>query len=147
MIETESDFFVNINIGLYFYLLIIFSIALTIKFVLQRRKQDFDFHLAKAYFAVGSQKHDELEEFKYLILLLNAYNRFLEKNIKLEIKDIMRIYPIMISASAEQKIVIRESIGKALEKDKLELAIKLADILGLSDKELVLTKRPLLPNQ
>ena len=49
--------------------------------------------------------------------------------------------------SPERKTMIRESIGKALEKDKLELAIKLAGILGLPDKELVLTKRPLLPNQ
>jgi hypothetical protein len=49
--------------------------------------------------------------------------------------------------SPERKTMIRQSIGKALEKDKLELAIKLADLLGLPDKELVLTKRPLLPNQ
>ena len=49
--------------------------------------------------------------------------------------------------SPERKTMIRESIVKALENDKLEIAIKLADILGLPDEELIFTKEPPLPNQ
>jgi hypothetical protein len=109
-------------------------------------KKDFDYYLARAYFRIGSGKN-ELEEFKYLTLMLNTYNKFLERSLKLKIKDIMRIYSIFISASIEQKIKIRKSIGKALEKDELELARNLAELSSLQDKEQFLIREPAILNQ
>ena len=57
----------------------------------------------------------------------------------------MAIYSIITPASAEQEI--RESIGKALEKDKLELARQLAELSSLPDKEEFLIKKRKILNQ
>jgi hypothetical protein len=127
-----------------FYNLIIASITFAGKFALQRVTKEFDFYLAKAYFTVGSQKKDG--ELKYLVLSLDAYNRFLGKNLRLEI-DVTRIYLQIIHESPERKTMIRESIGKALEKDELELVTKLAETLALPDKESILRREPALLNQ
>ncbi|MDQ3837549.1 MAG: hypothetical protein M3270_11555 [Thermoproteota archaeon] len=96
---------------------------------------------------VSSQKQDSVEKVRYLILTLDTYNKFLERNLKLKIKDIRRVYSLIISASLEQKIKIRDSIGKALEKDKLELARQLAEISSLPDEEEFLINERTLLNQ
>jgi hypothetical protein len=96
---------------------------------------------------ISSQNEDSVEKLRYLILALDAYNRFLERSLKLKIKDIMRVYSLIISASAEQKIKIRDSIEKAFEKDKLELTRQLAEISSLPDEEEFLINERTLLNQ
>lgn len=123
------------------------TVILAIRFVLQHRRKDFGFYLSRAYFMVSSQKEDGVEKFRYLTLALDTYNRFLERNLNLKIKDIMRIYSLIMSASVEQKIKIRESIGKALENDRLELARQLAEISKLPDEEEFLKRERTLLNQ
>jgi hypothetical protein len=95
---------------------------LGIRLALQLARKDFNFYLARAYFKVGSQQEDIVGKIRYLILTIDTYNKFLERNMKLKINDIRDIYSRIVSASPEEKIMIGESIGKALEKDKLELA-------------------------
>jgi hypothetical protein len=103
-------------------------------------QKDFDYYLAKAYFNIGSGKKDGLEKFRYLILMLNAYNEFLNKKLKLAI-DALQIQSLIIYAREERKETITRSIKDALEKtDKLELARQLADLPGLSNKEELLVK-------
>jgi hypothetical protein len=140
---------INLLLIIVFFLTIFSSatVILTTRFALQRSRKDFGFHLARAYYIVSFQKEDSVEKFKYLTLVLDTYNRFLENNLKLKIKDIMRIYSIMMSVTGEQKIKIRESIGKALEKDKLELARQLAELSSLPDKEEFLIKERSVLNQ
>jgi hypothetical protein len=122
-------------------------IVLATRFAFQHLRKDFDFYWAKAYFNVSSTKQDNAEEFKYLILALDTYNKFLERSFKLRISDITRIYSKVMSASSEEKVMIRESIGKALEKDKLELARQLAELLNLEDKGQFLVKEQTILNQ
>jgi hypothetical protein len=112
-----------------------------------RLKKDFDFYLTRAYFTLASQKDDETEKLKYLNQSLDAYNVFLERKLNLKINNIMRIYSTIISASAEQKLKIRESVGKALEKDKMELARQLAELSSLPDEEEFLQKESSILNQ
>lgn len=123
------------------------ALVLAIRFTVQRSRKDFDFHLTRPYLMVSSQNDDSVHKIRYLLLLLDTYNKFLERNLKVKIKDIMRIYSLIMSASAEQKIKIRESIGKALEKDKLELARQLAEISHLPDEEEFLRKEHTLLGQ
>lgn len=104
------------------------------------------FYLVRAYFTLASQKEDETEKLKYLILSLDAYNKFLERKLELKINNIMRIYSIIISANAKQKLDIRESVGMALEKDEMELARKLAELSSLEDKEEFLMKESIFLN-
>jgi hypothetical protein len=122
-------------------------IVLTIRFGSQYARKDFDFYWTRAYFVVSSQKEYSLEKFKYLKMALDTYNRFLERNLKLKIKDIMRIYSMFMLASTEQKFKIRDSIGEALEKDELELARQLAELSSLQDKEQFLIREPKILNQ
>jgi hypothetical protein len=103
--------------------------------------------LARAYYMVSSREGDIIKKFKYLTLTLDTYNKFLERSLNLKIKDVMRIYSIFISASAEQEVKIRESIGNALEKDELELARQLAKLSSLQDKEQFLIREPAILNQ
>jgi hypothetical protein len=126
-------------------------VILAIRFILQRARKDFNFYLARAYFKVSSQQEDIVGKIRYLILTIDTYNKFLERNLKLKINDIRDIYSRIVSASAEEKIMIGESIGKALEKDKLELATQLRELFSSPDKEeeqkKFLTKEPLILNQ
>jgi hypothetical protein len=78
-------------------------------------RKDFDYYLAKAYFNVGTGKKDGLEKFRYLILMLNAYNKFLNKKLKLAIDD-LQIQSLIINAREERKETITRSIKDALEK-------------------------------
>jgi len=129
------DFLPN---GIITFVLLMFSVVsfiLNIRFALQLRRKNFGLYLSRGYFAVSSQKEDVVGKLRYIKLTLDTYNRLLERNLNLKIKDTMRIYSLIMSASAEQRIKIRESIGKALEKDKLELARQLAEISRLPDEE------------
>jgi hypothetical protein len=124
------------------------TVVLAIRFALHYIRKDFGFYLARAYFAVSSQKEDSVKKFKYLRLALDTYNKFLERNLKLKIKDIMRIYSKIMSASTDQKIKMRESIAKAFqEEDKLELARQLSEISSLLDEEEFLVKERTILSQ
>jgi hypothetical protein len=123
---------------------------LGIRLALQLARKDFNFYLARAYFKVGSQQEDIVGKIRYLILTIDTYNKFLERNMKLKINDIRDIYSRIVSASPEEKIMIGESIGKALEKDKLELATWLRELFSSSEKEeeqKFLIKESLILNQ
>jgi hypothetical protein len=123
------------------------TVILGIRFALHEASKNFGFYLARAYYMVSLQQESSIGKFKYLTLAFDTYNIFLERNLKLKIKDIMRIYSIFISASIEQKIKIRESIGNALEKDELELAKQLPELSSLPDKEQFLIREPAILNQ
>lgn len=133
--------------SVYVWYMILISITLTIKLAWQHSRNDFDFYLAKAYYIVGSLRQDDLGKFRSLVLLLDTYNKFLERNLKLKIKDIMRIHSRIMTANPEKRTMIGESIRRALEKDKLELARQLAEISSLPETEHFLTREPRLLNQ
>jgi hypothetical protein len=143
--------FFIVFILLEFMLVSITAVAiLGIRFTLQLARKDFNFYLAKVYFKVGSQQEDIVGKIRYLILTIDTYNKFLERNLKLKINNIKDIYSRIVSASTEEKIMIGESIGKALEKDKLELAGQLRELFSSPDKEeqqKFLTKESLILNQ
>lgn len=132
------------------FVLVISSLAtiiLAIRFVNHYARKDFGFYLATAYYIVSFQEKNSIRQFKYLTLVLDTYNKFLERNLRLKIKNITHIYSIIMSASAEREIEIRESIGKALEKDELELARQIPKLFSLPDKEEFLIKESPILNQ
>jgi hypothetical protein len=45
----------------------------------------------------------EVEEMKYFVMGLNSYNSYLRKNIKLQIKDLKRVYSKIATDTIEQK--------------------------------------------
>jgi hypothetical protein len=122
--------------------LIVFSTILTyiaiaafLRIILQNLKREFRFYFAKGCCKVISANNDNLEKIKYLFLLLSSYNKYLQRNLKIEINDIKKIYSIILSKETNQQSEIIESICASLEGDKLKLARYLSTIQNIPDSE------------
>jgi hypothetical protein len=65
----------------------------------------------------------------YLQYGLNCYNVYLQKALRLQIKDVSRVYDKIVRASIEEKDALIEKFMKSLQRDRLELVRELAAIL------------------
>jgi hypothetical protein len=54
---------------------------------------------------------------KYLFLLLSSYNKYLERNVKIEINDIKKIFSIILNKDTKQQVDIIKSIYVSLDGD------------------------------
>ena len=72
---------------------------------------------------------------KYLLLLLKSYNKYLQQKIKMEIKDIKKLYSTILYKNKEERNKIIKSICQSLETDKLALANYLASIYPIPESE------------
>ena len=122
--------------------LIVFSTILTyiaiaafLRITLQNLKREFRFYFAKGCCKIISNKNDKVEKMKYLFLLLSSYNKYLQRNLKIEINDINKIYSIILSKETNQQIEIIESICASLEGDKLKLARYLSSLQNIPDSK------------
>jgi hypothetical protein len=97
-------------------------------------KKDFRFYFAKGCCKIISVKEDDLEKMKYLLLLLNSYDMYLKRRIKVGI-DEKRIYSIILYKNAEERSQIINSICDSLEGDKLSLANYLSSIHKVPESE------------
>jgi hypothetical protein len=70
---------------------------------------EFRLYLAKEYCEIISRKSDNLEQIKYLSLVLDSYNSYLRKNIKFEIKGIRRIKSKFIACVPNEKVVMMQA--------------------------------------
>jgi hypothetical protein len=82
-----------------------------------------------------TQKKNELEKFKYLILLLKSYNKYLERNLKIEIKDIEKIYSLILNKQNNERNQILNNICNMLEKDRLDLGVYLKSLYNVPESE------------
>ena len=122
--------------------LIVFSTILTyiaiasiLRITTQNLKKEFRFYFAKACCKIILNKNDKVEKMNYLFLLLSSYNKYLQRNLKIEINDIKKIYSIILSKETNQQIEIIESICASLEGDKLKLARYLSSLQKIPDSE------------
>jgi len=111
------------------------AIAAILRITTQNLKREFRFYFAKACCKIISAKNDEAEKMKYLFLLLSSYNKYLQRNLKIEINDIKKIYSIILSKEANQQIEIIESICASLEGERLKLARYLSSLQKIPDSE------------
>jgi hypothetical protein len=111
------------------------AIAAILRIATQNLKREFRFYFAKGCCKIMSNKNDKVEKIKYLFLLLSSYNKYLQRNLKIEINDIKKIYSIILSRETNQQIEIIESICVSLEGDKLKLARYLFLLQNIPDSE------------
>ena len=111
------------------------SIAAILRITTQNLKRDFRFYFAKGCCKIISHKNEEVEKMKYLFLLLSSYNKYLQRNLKIQINDIKKIYSIILYKDKNQQIEIMESICAALEEDRLKLARYLSSLQKIPDSE------------
>ena len=109
--------------------------AAILRIITQNLKREFRFYFAKACCKIISGKNDEFEKMKYLFLLLTSYNRYLQRNLKIEINDIKKIYSIILYKDTNQQLEIIKSICASLEGDRLKLARYLSSLQKIPDSE------------
>lgn len=112
------------------------TIAGLIRIVTQIAKKEFRFYFTKGYCKIISEKKDNFEKLKYLFPLIKSYNKYLERNLKIKINDIKKIYSIILYKDTNQQLEIINSICILLEGDRLKLARYLSSFQKVPDSEL-----------
>jgi hypothetical protein len=115
-----------------------------IKILLLTVRKEFQLYFAKSCFHILSKKEDEVEKIKYLKKGLNAYNKYLARQLGLQITGLRQIYSTISSSPAEEQNKLIELISKAFERDnKLEPLVCLSKFMKVPEGEQFLTKEPL----
>jgi hypothetical protein len=67
-------------------------ISIVIKLLLEQGRKKFKLYYAKGCFRIASKETtDEIDKARYFMIGLAWYNKYLKKNINLQIKDMIRI--------------------------------------------------------
>jgi hypothetical protein len=111
-------------------------IGVFFRIVTQVGKKEFRFYFAKGCCKIMSRKGGDVENMKYLYLLLDSYNKYLRRNLKFEVKDIDKIYSLIMFADEQEKNRIIKSICDSLETNRLKLARFLSTIYKVPESEL-----------
>lgn len=72
--------------------------------------RDYPYYLAKAYFALGETQTELSVKLRYFVEGMEAYNLFLQRNLKLKIRDLQSIYSLLSS----DKVTVQQDIIKKL---------------------------------
>ena len=133
----------------YFFLIIIVpsffivgSALIKILYLISRRQ--FRYYFAKAYFSMLLKGEDHVEKTRYLVEALNSYNKYLRRNLGLQINDLKRIYSKFLSDPSLNKNIAIEELSSAIKNsDKLRLITSLSNLLKIQDTDLFLVREPL----
>jgi hypothetical protein len=85
------------------YLLLFIVICAILKIIFAVARKEFWLYYARGCFVFMQNAKSEVEEMKYFVMGLNSYNSYLRKNIKLQIKDLKRVYSKIATDTIEQK--------------------------------------------
>jgi hypothetical protein len=121
---------------------IVGSALIKILFLISGRQ--FRYYFAKAYFSMLLKSEDDVEKMRYLIEVLNSYNKYLRRNLGLQIDDLKKVYSKFLSDSNINKnIAIEEFSSAFIDSDKLRLITCLSNLLKIENTELFLVREPL----
>jgi hypothetical protein len=98
-------------------------------------KKEFRFYLAKGYCILVSRNEGDLDKMKYLSLSLDSYNKYLLRKMKLGVKNINKIYSILVYTDSTKKDEIINSICECLSGDKFKLVTYLAALYEVPHTE------------
>jgi hypothetical protein len=87
--------------------------------------RDYPYYLAKAYFALGETQTELSLRLRYFVDGMEAYNLFLQRNLKLKIRELQSIYSLLSSdeVTVQQNIIRKLWLAfhnKEQKLDKLE---------------------------
>lgn len=116
------------------------TIAALIRIITQIAKKGYRFYFAKAYCQIISEKRNNFEKIEYLFPLINSYNKYLQRNLKVEINNIKKIYSIILYKDINQQWEIIKSICTTLDGDRLKLAQYLSSLLKIPDSDFYIKK-------
>jgi hypothetical protein len=114
-----------------------------LKMVIAVSRKRFRLYYAKGCLSLVKKSKDEVERMGYLIMGLNSYNSYLRRYMKLEIKDIKKIYSKLATLPDKEKDTAIEKIIESFESgDTLEPLRYLAQFKE-SDSDVFLVEEPL----
>jgi len=124
-----------------FLFLAVLAGILKMVFALSRKR--FRLYYAKGCLSLVKKSKDEVEKMGYLIMGLNSYNSYLRRYMKLEIKDIKKIYSKLATLPDKEKDAAIEKIIESFESgDTLEPLRYLAQFKD-ADSDVFLVEEPL----
>jgi hypothetical protein len=115
-----------------------------VRFVSNISKRDFRYYYARGCFQV-SQDQNESEKMTYLNRALNSYDKYLKRNLKLQISNTAKITSKIISDAAREQYDITASISHAfLHDNKLKPIEYMLNLMDLKKTENFLVKELML---
>jgi hypothetical protein len=124
-----------------FVFLAVLAGILKMVFALSRKR--FRLYYAKGCLSLVRKSKDEVEKMGYLIMGLNSYNSYLRRYLKLEIKDIKKIYSKLTTLPDKDKDAAIEKIMESFDSgDTLEPLRYLAQFKD-ADSDVLLAEEPL----
>lgn len=111
-------------------------IAGIIWLVIHIERKDFRFYYAKASISIISCKINDIKRSNYLLMGLKSYDKYLQKNLKLQINDIPKTYSkIIFDSNMDENEVIRSISAAFMSEDTLKPAKYLSKISRVKNPE------------
>jgi hypothetical protein len=99
-------------------------------------RKNFRFYYAKACISIISDKINDIKRSNYLLLGLKSYDKYLQKNLKLQIYDIPKTYSkIIFDSNTDENEVIRSIREAFMSEGTLKPAKYLSKISDLENPE------------
>ena len=90
-------------------LLLFIVISAVLKIICALARSEFWLYFSRGCFVSMQNAKNEVDEMKFFVMGLNSYNSYLRRNIKLQIRDLKKVYSRIASYPIEQK---NNTLGK-----------------------------------
>jgi hypothetical protein len=137
-INTNNPVNPNWSYPLFSGLILIVSSTLS-KIILSVLKRDFRFYYAKGCFSFLMKRKDDSEKMRYLVMGINSYNKYLKKNLKLQINNINNLHSKLISNFILHNSLFVDSLSKTFHTDNKLLPLSyIIDFLNLETEQFLI---------
>jgi hypothetical protein len=114
-----------------------------LRIILLNSDRSFTFYLARISLSAISEVQDDVEKLRYLITGLNSYNKFIRRNLGLQIGNLKMIYSRIISENSMTRYQLMKEVSLSFkDKDRLEAVRCLTRYLKIADADQFLSKEP-----
>ncbi|HEY7227809.1 MAG TPA: hypothetical protein VH481_06760 [Nitrososphaeraceae archaeon] len=111
-------------------------IAGIIWLVIHTERKEFRFYFAKACISIITDKINDIKRLNYLLMGLKSYDKYLQKNLKLQINNLPKTYSMIIfDSNIDENEVIKSISAAFISEDKLKPAKYLSKISHLKNPE------------
>jgi hypothetical protein len=114
-----------------------------LRIILLNSDRSFTFYLARTSVDAISEVRDDVDKLRYLITGLNSYNKFIRRNLGLQIGNLKTIYSRIISEDSINRYQLMKELSLSFKEcDRLEAVRCLTRYLKIADADQFLSKEP-----